>query len=151
MVIEAANIAAYIQQISPEFKDRFEQLFQVVQNNIPDHFEKGMLYNMPSFYVPLSYYLSGYHCKPKQHLPFISVAAQKNFIALYHMGVYADNEVFDWFVSSYTALVGRKPDMGKSCIRFSKNVEIPTELIAELCRKMSADRWIELYEMNFKR
>ena len=151
MVIEAANIAAYIQQISPEFKDRFEQLFQVVQNNIPNHFEKGMLYNMPSFYVPLSYYPSGYHCKPKQHLPFISVAAQKNFIALYHMGVYADNEVFDWFVSSYTALVGRKPDMGKSCIRFKHLEQIPFDLIGELCQKITVDEYIAQYEAILSR
>jgi hypothetical protein len=84
-------------------------------------------------------------------LPFINVASQKNFIALYHMGIYANDELMQWFVSEYPKHCSRKLDMGKSCIRFKKIEEIPFELIAELCTKMSPNDWIELYENKFKK
>ena len=101
--------------------------------------------------VPLETYPAGYHCTPGSPLPFLNLASQKNFIALYHMGIYADEELLNWFVAEYPKHCKRKLDMGKSCIRFKKQEEIPFELIAELVQKMSPKDWISLYESKFKK
>jgi hypothetical protein len=106
---------------------------------------------MLCYVVPFSLYPSGYHCDPKLPLPFFSLASQKNFIALYHMGIYANPELLEWFVSEYPKHSKQKLDMGKSCIRFKKMDQIPYDLIAELLTKISPEEWIEIYEKAFKR
>jgi hypothetical protein len=100
--------------------------------------------------VPHSIYSNGYHCNPKFPLPFINIASQKNFVALYHMGIYADQTLYDWFVTEYPKHAKYKLDMGKSCIRFKKMDDIPYALIGELVEKMSVKAWIELYESKVK-
>ena len=92
---------------------------------------------MPSYVVPLKTYPKGYHCDTKLPLPFLSIAAQKNFIALYHMGLYANKELYEWFVAEYPKHCKSKLDAGKSCIRFKKTDDIPYELIKELIKKMN--------------
>jgi hypothetical protein len=104
---------------------------------------------MIGFCVPHSIYPKGYHCDSKIALPFVSIASQKNFIALYHMGIYAEPNLLDWFVGEYPKHVKSKLDMGKSCIRFKKIEEIPFDLIGELMKKMSPQEWIDLYESKF--
>lgn len=141
----------YINQVAEDKKAAFEKLYTTVKNAIPKGFEDSDLYNMVSFVVPLSTYPSGYHCTPNTPLPFISLAAQKNFISLYHMGVYADNILYQWFINEYPKHCKKKLDMGKSCIRFKKMEDIPFELIAELVAKMSVSQWINLYEVNYKK
>ncbi|MNY06651.1 hypothetical protein D3C86_1394170 [compost metagenome] len=106
---------------------------------------------MISYVVPHSAYPAGYHCDPKLPLPFLSFASQKNFIALYHMGLYADPELLEWFVSEYQEVSKTKLDMGKSCIRFKKPEQIPLELIGKLVSKMSPENWISVYEKALKR
>jgi uncharacterized protein YdhG (YjbR/CyaY superfamily) len=106
---------------------------------------------MIGFVVPHSLYTKGYHCDPKLPLPFISLANQKNSINLYHMGIYANADLLDWFVDSYNKSSGSKLDMGKSCIRFNPKKEIPYLLIQELCSKMKAEEWIKLYESAFNK
>jgi len=132
-------------------KEYFAQLRQVILDNLPDGFSEVMSYGMIGYVVPHSLYPDGYHCDPKLPLPFMSIASQKNFVAFYHMGIYAKPELLDWFVAEYPKHVSSKLDMGKSCIRFKKVEQIPYELIAELVRKMTADEWIQLYEANYKR
>lgn len=110
-----------------------------------------MSYGMIGYVVPHSIYPSGYHCSPDLPLPFINVASQKNFIAFYPMGIYADQNLYDWFVGEYPKHCKRKLDMGKSCIRFNKMHDIPYELLAELVKKMSVFDWITLYEKKFKK
>ena len=129
----------------------FTKLKQTVVENIPDGFEECLNYGMPSLVVPHSAYPDGYHCDPKLPLPFISIANQKGFIALYHMGVYANQALYDWFVSEYPNHSKYKLDMGKSCIRFKKVDHIPYELIAELIQKMTMGDWISLYEKEIKK
>ncbi|HQV35399.1 MAG TPA: DUF1801 domain-containing protein, partial [Flavobacterium sp.] len=91
-----------------------------------------------------------YHCDPKQPLPFFGMASQKNSINIYHMGIYADKELYDWFVSEYTKYSKARLDMGKSCIRFKKPEHIPFELIGELLTKISVLEWISIYESKFR-
>ena len=126
-------------------------LAEVISNHIPIGFEPQLQYNMPSWVVPLSYYPDGYHCKSNTPLPFISIAAQKNHLALYHMGLYAHLPLFDWFIAELKAASHKKPDIGKSCIRFKYGTDIPFSVIGQLCGKMSLATWIEIYESSIRK
>lgn len=145
------TVAEYIEQLPAERKNAVARLKQVIADNLPEGFEETMGYGMIAFVVPHDRYPDGYHCHPKLPLPFINLAAQKNFIALYHMGLYANPELLKWFTEAYPKHCKRKLDMGKSCIRFKKADDIPYELMAELSQKMSVADWIEIYERNYKR
>jgi uncharacterized protein YdhG (YjbR/CyaY superfamily) len=148
---KATNLAAYIAQIPAERISYFKKLRQTILNNLPSGFEEQMSYGMISYVVPKNTYPKGYHCDSKLPLPFVNIASQKNFIALYHLGIYANKDLFDWFVSEYPKHCKRKLDMGKSCIRFKKAAEIPFDLIAELMQKMTVEEWITIYENNIQK
>ncbi|ROI00659.1 DUF1801 domain-containing protein [Chryseobacterium daecheongense] len=151
MQIPAVSVEDYISKIPEERQEIFKKLFDTIDDNLPKGFKQGVSYGMVGWDVPLEIYPSGYHCTPGTPLPFMGLASQKNFIALYHMGMYSKPELLDWFVSEFPKYSKRKLDMGKSCVRFKKIDEIPLELIAELSKKMTADEWIECYEKNLKR
>ena len=110
-----------------------------------------MSYGMIGYVIPHSIYPQGYHCTPKLPLPFLNIASQKNYVALYHMGIYADKDLLNWFTSAYKKISPRKLDMGKSCIRFKKQEDIPYELIAELVSKITPQDWIQSYENTIKK
>lgn len=150
MQSKAVTPDEYVAQVPEERKGAMITLRKTIQENLPDGFEEGMNYGMIGYYVPHSIYPDGYHCDPKLPLPFMNIASQKNFIAVYHMGIYANPEIMDWFVAEYPKYVKTKLDMGKSCIRFKKIETIPYELIAELCHKMTVQNWVDLYEKKFK-
>lgn len=151
MQYQATSPDNYISQIPEERKVVIEQLRKVILENLPKGFEEGIGYGMVGYSVPHSIYPPGYHCDPKQPLPFMGFASQKNFISFYHMGIYANKELLDWFVAEYSKRVKTKLDMGKSCIRFKKPDQIPFELIAELVKKVSVEEWISTYESAFKK
>ena len=142
-------ISKYLNEIPENRKDSFNQLRNTLLTNLPKGFEESFHYGMIGYVVPHSIYPNGYHCTPEIPLPFISIANQKNFIALYHMGIYATPELLQWFVREYPKHCLRKLDMGKSCIRFKKIDDIPFELIGELMKKMTTKDWIEKYERIF--
>ena len=110
-----------------------------------------MQYGMIGYYIPHSIYADGYHCNPKEPLPFMSFASQKNSINLYHMGIYALPEIQDWFVNEYPKHCTNKLDMGKSCIRFKKMNEIPFDLIAELSKKITVKEWVDTYKTTIQK
>jgi uncharacterized protein YdhG (YjbR/CyaY superfamily) len=139
----------YITELSEDRKVPFQKLMTIISENLPKGFEENFIYKMPAFVVPKTLYPNGYHCAPELPLPFINLASQKKFIALYHMGLYADTELHDWFVAEYPKHCKYKLDMGKSCIRFKKMEDIPYDLIAELMKKMTTKYWIALYEKSF--
>ena len=145
------TIKEYIEVLPEERKAAFIKLRKTIKTNIPKGFKEGMGYGMPAYFVPLSTYPDGYHCNPALPVPFVNIANQKNFIALYHSGIYAHPELHDWFVNEYPKHCKRKLDMGKSCVRFKKVEEIPYELIAELMQKMTVEQWLEIYEANIKK
>lgn len=118
---------------------------------IPKGFEEGITYKMLGYYVPHSIYPDGYHCNPKDPLPFINLASQKNSINLYHSGIYAKKDLYDWFVNEFPKHSKRKLDMGKSCISFKNINDIPYDLIGKLCSKLSVNEWINIYETAIKR
>lgn len=141
----------YLESLPEDRKIPMQKLRDAINKSIPSGFSEGMSYGMMGWAVPHSLYPSGYHCNPKLPLPFLSIASQKNFVALYHMGMYADKELLDWFVSEYPKHSKFKLDMGKSCIRFKKMDDIPFALIGELASKMTPERWIEVYESAFRK
>ena len=147
----ATTIEAYLEEIPEERKESFTKLRETILENIPNGFVELMSYGMIGYVVPHSIYPNGYHCEPKLPLPFMAIASQKNFIALYHMVIYAKPELLNWFVTEYPKHSQQKLDMGKSCIRFKKMNQIPFDLIAELVQKMSVQEWITCYESAFKK
>ncbi|MCU7615197.1 DUF1801 domain-containing protein [Chryseobacterium sp. GMJ5] len=151
MQIPAISIEDYISKIPEERQEAFKKLFDTVNDNLPEGFTGNVSYGMVGWGVPLKTYPAGYHCTPGSPLPFMSIASQKNFIALYHMGMYASPELLEWFVAEYPKHSKRKLDMGKSCVRFKKADDIPFDLIAELSKKMTVQEWITTYESNFKK
>lgn len=146
MTKEMATPEDYIAQLPEERQEAVQKLRETIQAHLPDGFEEGMSYGMISYVIPHSLYAAGYHVNEKEPLPFISLASQKNYVAFYHMGVYAFPEILDWFKEEYKKRVPTKLDMGKSCIRLKKMDQIPYELVGELCEKITPEEYIERYE-----
>jgi hypothetical protein len=148
---EALSVEAYLEQIPEDRKTVMKRLHNSILKNLPKGFIAEMNYGMVGYVVPHSIYPTGYHCDPKLPLPFMSLASQKNFVAIYHMGLYADQKLMDWFLQEYKKYSIKKPDMGKSCIRFKNLNDLPIDLIADLSGKVTVDQWIQLYESAFKK
>jgi uncharacterized protein YdhG (YjbR/CyaY superfamily) len=151
MQYEANSVGDYISQLPEDRQVAVEKLRNIFKKHLPKGFEEGVLYKMIGFYVPHSLYPDGYHCNPKEPLPFVNIASQKNFVALYHSGIYANRELLDWFVAKYPKHSKYKLDMGKSCVRFKKMEDIPYTLLEELAAKMTPQEWIAIYEKTNKR
>lgn len=149
MQSKATTVEQYLSEVPEDKAAAVKKLWTVAKKNAPKGFKTGISYGMIGFVVPHSIYPKGYHCDPKLPLPFASVAAQKNFIAFYHMGIYAKPDLLKWFVDEYPKHSKGKLDMGKSCIRFKKADDIPYDLIGELMSKMTVEDWIATYESAF--
>jgi len=147
----ALTVEEYINQIPAERREDFSMLRKTILENIPKGFEEQMSYGMIGYVVPFSIYPKGYHCDQKLPLPFLNIAVQKNFIALYHMGIYANPTLLKWYTDEYSKISKVKLDMGKSCTRFKKGVPIPFALIGELVKKMEVADWISIYESAFRK
>lgn len=144
------TVQAYMETLAPDRQDAMSKLRNVILSNLPKGFEETMSYGMIGYVVPHSLFPDGYHCDPKLPLPFMNIASQKNFVAIYHMGIYADQKLMDWFLEEYPKHTKSKLDMGKSCIRFKKLDQIPFELIGELSKKMTVKDWTETYKKAFR-
>ncbi|RTE55291.1 DUF1801 domain-containing protein [Arenibacter aquaticus] len=146
----ATTVEQYLQELPEERKEVVEKLRKVILKNLPKGFEECINYGMLGYVVPHSLYPEGYHCDPKLPLPFMNLASQKNFVAVYHMGIYSDPSVMDWFLAEYPKHCKNKLDMGKSCIRFKNLSKVPYELIGQLASKISVADWISTYETVVK-
>ena len=151
MPARAKSVEEYLAHIPDERKESFAKLRDTILANLPKGFQEEMNYGMIGYVVPHSIYPAGYHTSPDLPLPFVSIASQKNHIALYHMGIYANPEVLAWFKKEYPKHCKTKLEMGKSCIRFKKPENIPLELIGQLMKKISVKAWINAYEHNIKK
>lgn len=151
MQYKADSPEDYINQVPEERKETLKKLRKTIKDNLPKGFEEGIQYGMIGYYIPHSIYPDGYHCAPEIPLPFMSFASQKNSINVYHMYLYSDKDLQNWFVNEYPKYSKRKLDMGKSCIRFKHMKDIPFELIGELASKITVQNWISVYEKNMKK
>jgi uncharacterized protein YdhG (YjbR/CyaY superfamily) len=145
----ATTVNEYMAELPEDRKMAVSELRKVILKNLPPGFKEEMSYGMIGYVVPHSLYAPGYHCDPKLPLPFMNIASQKNFISLYHMGIYANDKLMKWFTEEFAKRSKTKLDMGKSCIRFKKPELIPYDLIGELAAKITVQNWIELYEEKF--
>jgi hypothetical protein len=150
MQSKATTVDQYIDELPEDRKHAVTELRKVIKKNIPKGFQECMSYGMVGYVVPHSKYPAGYHCDPKLPLPFMNLASQKNFIAVYHMGIYADPKLLQWFTEAHAKASTKKLDMGKSCLRYKKPEDIPYKLIGELVSKITPDEWIEIYERIYK-
>ncbi len=141
----------YLNSVDEARKPSMIRLRQTISAALPGGFEEAMSYGMIGWVVPHSVYPAGYHCDPKLPLPFASLAAQKNHIAVYHMGLYARPGRVEAFQAAYAKHFKNALDIGKSCLRFKKPEHIPFDLISELFAEMTANQWIELYEREIKK
>lgn len=151
MYSNASSVQQYLEELPADRQLVMKALFEALQSSFPPGFEVTIGYGMIGFVVPHSIYPAGYHCNPKDPLPFAGIASQKNHISFYHMGIYADSDLMEWFQDAYSQRVAGKLNMGKSCVRFSNPAKVPIDLLAELCGKMSVNDWIALYEKQLKR
>lgn len=151
MTSSATTVEEYIIALPEERKIPMQNIRNVILANLPEGFEEGMSYGMIGYYVPHSIYPNGYHCNPKLPLPFITFASQKNSINFYHMALYMNKKLYDWFVAEYPKYSKQKLDIGKSCVRFKKFEEIPLELLGELVKKVTVADWIAQYESVLKK
>lgn len=151
MQSKASNVEEYVNQLPEDRKIAMNKLREIMLSNIPKGFNEEMSYGMLGYVIPHTIYPDGYHCNKELPLPFITIASQKNFIALYHMGIYSSPDLLKWFTDEYPKHTNLKLDMGKSCIRFKKVDQIPFDLISELVQKMSVAEWIAIYESQLKK
>lgn len=142
---DAQTVDEYLISVDPKWIGIITKLRKIIVENIPQEIEERMNYGMIGYVIPHSIYPEGYHANPEEPLPYINLAAQKNNVSLYHMGVYGDPELERWFNERYREEVGKKPNMGKSCIRFRKEEEIPFTLIEELMGKITIEDYIDRY------
>lgn len=139
------SVNEYLASLPEERKTAVEAVRQVILKNLPKGYEEGIQYGMIGYYVPHSLYPAGYHCDPREPLPFASLASQKNHMAVYAMCIYSDPALLEWFETAW-AKTGKKLDMGKSCIRFKKLDDLPLEIIGAMIRKVPVKKHIAFYE-----
>src|SRR5690606_8495696 len=140
MKANGTTVEEILANIPEDRATAFNKLHQTIVDHLPEGFEAAISYGGLGYVVPHSLYPKGYHCKPAEPLPFAGIASQKNSINLYHMGIYADKNLYDWFIEEYPKHTIQKLDMGKSCIRFKKIEAIPYDLIGALMEKMTVDK-----------
>lgn len=148
--MKPTTIQEYIDAVADDRKQIVTDIYKTIKKNLPKGFTDCINYGMIGFVVPHSIYKDGYHCDPKLPLPFISLASTKSHIAIYHMGMYMNSSLLEWFKEEWAKQSTKKLDMGKSCIRFKKPEDVPLKLIAEMAKKMSVENWIENYETVLK-
>lgn len=146
---QATTIEAYLQSLPDDRREAVQAVRDVVNRNIDKQFAEGMQYGMPAWFVPHSVYPAGYHCDPKQPVPFVSVASQKNHLAIYMFCIYCLPGEAEWFAQQWKA-TGKRLDMGKGCVRFKRLEDVPLDLVGEAVRRATITRFLEHYESVVK-
>ena len=148
MQSKAQTVNDYLAALPDDRRAAIEGVRKVIRKNLPKGYEEGMQYGMIGYHVPHKLYPPGYHCDPKQPLPFAALASQKNYMSVYLM-CYMDEKMDKWLRAAW-AKSGKKLDMGKSCIRFKKVDDLALEVIGEAIARVPAAEYIELYESTMK-
>jgi len=149
MQSKAKTVKEYLADLPSDRRTAIQAVRQVILKNLDKGYEEGMQYGMIGYYIPHKHYPAGYHCDPKQPLPFASLASQKNHMAVYLMCIYGSSEHEEWFRNEWSK-TGKKLDMGKSCIRFKKLEDLPLEVIGKTIARVPAKEYIAYYESVIK-
>jgi hypothetical protein len=145
MQSKATTVEAYLAELPPDRRAAIGAVRRVILKNLDKDFQEGMAYGMIGYCVPHRLYPAGYHCDPKQGLPFAALASQKNHMALYLMSVYGSPEHERAFKEAW-AKTGKTLDMGKSCIRFRRVEDLALDVIGDAIRRVKASGYIKAYE-----
>ena len=152
MQSKATTVEAYLRSLPADRRATIGRVREVILKNLDPSYEEGMQYGVIGYYVPHRVYPKGYHCDPKQPLPFAALASQKNYMSLYLMSVYCGcvddnpgNRHAQWFREAW-AKTGKKLNMGKACIRFKKIEDLPLDVIGEAIRRVPASMYIDFCE-----
>ena len=145
MKSSAATPADYLAALPAERQEPVRKLRQVLKQHLPKGFKETMDYGMIAYVVPHTLYPAGYHADPTHPLPFINLASQKQYVSLYHLGLY-DGPLLTWFRKQWPQHTEAKLDIGKCCVRLKKLEQIPYPLIGELATKLAPADWIRAYE-----
>ena len=148
MQSKAATVEQYLAELPEDRREALQAIRETILKNLPKGYEEGMQYGMIGYFVPHSVYPPGYHCDPKQPLPFASLASQKNYISIYLGCIYMIAEHQAWFREAW-AKTGKKLDMGKSCVRCKKLEDVPLKLIGQAIQRVPVKEFIEHYEATF--
>lgn len=153
MPSKAATVAEYLAALPPDRRAAIDAIRAVIRRSIDPAFKEGMQYGMIGYFLPHSAYPPGYHCDPKQPLPFAGLASQKQHLSLYMMALYvgpAGADLTRWFTTAWSDAVAagraKKLDMGKACVRFKSIDDIPLDVIAEAFRRVTAAEYVKGYE-----
>ena len=149
MQSKATTVEQYLAELPADRREVLQAIRAVILANLPPGIAEGMQYGMIGYFVPHSVYPPGYHCDPKQPLPFAALASQKNYISIYLGCIYCDGEHEAWFRAAW-AKTGKKLDMGKSCVRCKKIDDVPLKVIGQAIKRMSTKKFIERYESAVK-
>lgn len=149
MTSKATTIDAYLAELPPERRRDLEAVRAVILKNLDPVFEEGMQFGMIGYYVPHSVFPAGYHCDPKQPLPFAGLASQKNHMALYLMCIYGSADQLELLKRDWAGS-GKKLDMGKACIRFKKLDDLPLDVIGKAIKRVSAKKYIAHFQSVIK-
>lgn len=154
---KASTVDEYLAGLPEDRRDAIQAVREVILENLDDGYEEGMQYGMIGYFVPHRVYPAGYHCDPKQPVPFAGLASQKSYMSLYLMGLYcgcadgeSDNEHSRWFKAAWTA-TGKKLDMGKSCARFKRLEDVPLDVVGQAIRRLPARTFLQQYEAGLAR
>lgn len=142
MKSEAKTAAEYLETLPDERRAALEEVRTTILENLPDGFEEAMNWGMVTYQVPLDRYPDTYNGQP---LMLGALASQKNHMAVYLSGIWADEAAREEFEEAYRA-TGKRFDVGKSCVRFRRLDDLPLEVIADAVRKLSVEDFIEIYE-----
>ena len=145
MQSSATTVAQYLASLPADRRAALQAVRQVILENLDGGYVECMQYGMIGYAVPHSVFPAGYHCDPKQPLPFAALASQKNHMALYLMCVYGSPAQEEWFRQAW-ARSGKKLDMGKSCVRFRKLDDLPLDVIGQTIQRVPAKKYIAHYE-----
>lgn len=147
MQSKATTVKQYLDELPEDRRKALKQVRTVIRKHLGKGFKEGMQYGMIGYFVPHSIYPDGYHCDPKQPLPFVSLASQKNHMAVYLACIYGDPKLHKWFEQEWKK-TGLKLDMGKSCVRFKSLEQLPLDLIGKAVARLSVDDFIAQYEAS---
>lgn len=142
-----STVEEYLAALPEDRREALGAIRKVILKSLPKGYEEGIQYGMIGYFVPHSLYPAGYHCDPKQPLPFAHLASQKNHMALYLFCLYMDEGAMERFTTAWQQ-TGKKLDMGKSCVRFKKLEQVPLDVVADAIRAIPVKEFVAHYDAS---
>jgi hypothetical protein len=138
----AATVDEYLQELPDERRTVMAAMLDLIRKNIPKGYRESMTWGMITYEVPLEVFPDTYNGQP---LGYVARAAQKDSFSLYLMRVYGDPKQREQLEKAFAKL-GKKMNMGKSCLRFKRTDDLPLDTIAKLIASTSPETMIAFHE-----